>query len=676
LTVCQSETLAQSSRWSRLDFSAPYTSISDGCNSNRRSQAGKPSRANGTTTSVNSDGNILYHAFDSGFCPLAPTQNPPSNFQVGFYFLKSQPKSLSGSRPRTGVRTSDPSGLPALTLATMQELAFLTAIPPREISLRLSPSYGYGNRLRCDAPHPPTRATAGTPSRRTVRAPPSSDEATGRAAGLRTVSETQPAVALTVSGTLPPWLRGTLTRVGPAVFEAEAKDGSEVSFEHWFDGLPYVHAFRIDGAAGKVSYESRHVARHVERAVASVATASKYEPLYVGTRITRPWYRKLATLFAKPTRDESTPGAECFPIGVAIERGTMGAPFMLTTDAPLSLRLDPETLVPEKFVSYAELGTPGGELSCAHGEHDPVEGAYYNLILSLAKSRAAIQIVRIDSSTGKASVFARIENCPATYVHSFSMTDEYFVIILNSARVNGLVALKERCFLEGTSFDASAPTMLHVVSRKSGRHVSSFTAPPSFFFHIANAYDSSPGEVTIDVCSYDSLGIFEGLSVHNIANGDVDPATLITYTLKDVDITGKAREADVHRRNDLVSIDLPTVHPSFKRRPYRFVYGVTVGEQSQVFGGVVKVDRRIEGADPRVLVVGRIGCYVSEPIFVPKPGGGREDDGVVLFVELDSRNAVAKSSLVVLDARTMTEVARCESSVLIPFSFHGNYFAE
>lgn len=78
-----------------------------------------------------------------------------------------------------------------------------------------------------------------------------------------------------------------------------------------------------------------------------------------------------------------------------------------------------------------------------------------------------------------------------------------------------------------------------------------------------------------------------------------------------------------------------------------------------------------------VTVCSTHGCYVSEPIFVPNPhaSASTEDDGAVVYIELDVRPPVPRSALVVRDAKTMKEVARCETprGVVIPFSFHGEF---
>ena len=58
-------------------------------------------------------------------------------------------------------------------------------------------------------------------------------------------------------------------------------------------------------------------------------------------------------------------------------------------------------------------------------------------------------------------------------------------------------------------------------------------------------------------------------------------------------------------------------------------------------------------------------------MFVAEPGAEDEDDGVLLSVVLDAERG--GSSLLVLDARDLSELARAEAPHHIPFGFHGQY---
>lgn len=123
---------------------------------------------------------------------------------------------------------------------------------------------------------PRASATVSNVSRKAANCDPFS-----LAPGFRTVREVLTPIPLRVSGSIPEWLHGKLLRVGPSKFEAPAQDGSLVRFEHWSDGLPFLHCFSIS-TSGQATYSSRNIAKHIERAIASVPTSKDYKAITVG----------------------------------------------------------------------------------------------------------------------------------------------------------------------------------------------------------------------------------------------------------------------------------------------------------------------------------------------------------------------------------------------------------
>src|ERR1700676_5151161 len=86
---------------------------------------------------------------------------------------------------------------------------------------------------------------------------PASD---GISLGFATLEHERTIEQLSVSGTLPAWLTGSLLRTGPARFEV-----GEQSMRHWFDGLAMLHRFTISD--GGVSYGNRYLQSRAYRAV-------------------------------------------------------------------------------------------------------------------------------------------------------------------------------------------------------------------------------------------------------------------------------------------------------------------------------------------------------------------------------------------------------------------------
>lgn len=71
------------------------------------------------------------------------------------------------------------------------------------------------------------------------------------------------------------------------------------------------------------------------------------------------------------------------------------------------------------------------------------------------------------------------------------------------------------------------------------------------------------------------------------------------------------------------------------------------------------------------------GCYPSEPVFIPRPSIGPEDqvgedEGVLLSVVMNA--ATSSSFLLVLDATSLQVLATADLERLVPISFaHGSY---
>ena len=105
---------------------------------------------------------------------------------------------------------------------------------------------------------------------------------------------------------------------------------------------------------------------------------------------------------------------------------------------------------------------------------------------------------------------------------------------------------------------------------------------------------------------------------------------------------------------------------------YRFVWGAADGPQAE--GGyassVVKVDVRT-GAFSAFSDGERI---YGEPVFVARPDGTDEDDGVLLAV--GSSQHADTSALAVIDAKTMQLLASAEVPKAIPLGFHGSFIRE
>ena len=102
--------------------------------------------------------------------------------------------------------------------------------------------------------------------------------------------------------------------------------------------------------------------------------------------------------------------------------------------------------------------------------------------------------------------------------------------------------------------------------------------------------------------------------------------------------------------------------------PCRYVYGSGPREHGHFFDQLVKLDTITK----RKLIWYEEDCYPSEPVFVARPGGKDEDDGVILSAVVGTRGQ--NSFLVVLNASNFEELARAVIPSKLPQSLHGNFF--
>jgi carotenoid cleavage dioxygenase-like enzyme len=179
------------------------------------------------------------------------------------------------------------------------------------------------------------------------------------------------------------------------------------------------------------------------------------------------------------------------------------------------------------------------------------------------------------------------------------------------------------------------------------------------------------GAVLVDFLAYPDAGIIENLQLERLRAGlSVQLASTLTRFRIPLGASGEPIEG---RMLCETPFELPRI--DYLRRagkPYRFVWGVAQSVPESFLDTIVKVDLA-DTATARVISWREPGCYAGEPVFVPRPQGVGEDEGLLLSVVLDA--ARRASFLLVLDAADLSEIARAEVPHHIPFGFHGNYFS-
>ncbi len=444
---------------------------------------------------------------------------------------------------------------------------------------------------------------------------------------------------LVVDGKLPEWLRGSLLRNGPALFEI-----GEEKFNHWFDGLAMLHAFSFQG--GRVDYRNRFL------------RSSAYSAWKKEGKIK---YSELGTDPAPDPCRQIFSGVSTLPILAKVPNANVSIEhwanhFRAHTEIPIPVRFDPKFL---KTIG-AETEAPQGRLGTAHPHHDPHTGERFSYEVELVPP-SGLRV--ISEKAGRRRELAFIPQDMPGYLHSFGLTQRYVVMFTQPFNFNMTKFLSpdRGPIITNYEWHPELPSKVILVDRRRGGVVSTSEIDPFFAFHHINAYDQG-GKVVIDLCAHKDAGVIDALYLKKIRAGrNVPQARLrrLEVNPSNGKLTQRQLIEDV--------IELPQKnYDAVNARPYRYAYGVGLkGAKSGFIDQLVKAD--VEKGES--ITWREAGVYPGEPVFVPRPGAKTEDDGVILSVVLDGLRR--SSALVVLNARDMEEIARASVPHHIPFGFHG-----
>ncbi|KZT06918.1 carotenoid oxygenase [Laetiporus sulphureus 93-53] len=532
------------------------------------------------------------------------------------------------------------------------------------------------------------------------------------AAGFENAPEQRTPIDLDIHGSMPPWLSGVLYRTGPGTtrIPTTADPSKTVDIQHWFDGLAMHHRFEIYPGGQRVSYRSHKGAEDFEK---RIADAGSYPGFSFGQKgdPCQGIFRKFFTVF-RTLRDMNVPAMQT-PSGQSVSvtltpdmpgwkvdhlnlpSPSSGPRYLVAkTDADILQLLDPITLEPLVGATYKDLDPRlDGPLSAAHSCRDHETGDFYNYSCKIGGRFPTYKIFRISGKDGKVDILAEVKDAPPSYIHSFAMTERFVILCVWQAHITqyGMSLVLNKNVAESIDYNwnPKADTLFYVVDRNNGGLVGKYKTPPFFCFHHLNAFDDpDTGDIVIDMSVYSDNNVINLLYLDKLRNLNMENHMLMGRARR-FRLPSPARSSAALQVQDAIvdltlpqpqSIELPVVAPSVYHKPYRFAYGINKLDPKlhHTFAdGIIKLDMASssDGTPGSGTKVWRKPAHTpSEPIFVPRPGGTSEDDGVLLSVVLDED--AMRSSMVVLDAKEMTELARAEMKTVFPIGFHGVFAAQ
>ncbi len=186
-------------------------------------------------------------------------------------------------------------------------------------------------------------------------------------------------------------------------------------------------------------------------------------------------------------------------------------------------------------------------------------------------------------------------------------------------------------------------------------------------FHHSNAFERD-GKIVVDSICYEQLPTVEPGSDFR----STDFATLKPGQLWRFELDLATSQVD---RTLLVSrcCEFPVVHPNFVGQDYTYSYmGAGIATVGNVpLQAIAKIN---VNTGEELLHSCAPDGFINEPVFVPGSVDGDEDQGWILTMVYDGISD--RSSIVILDAKTMTQVTRLWLKHHVPYGLHGTFTSQ
>jgi carotenoid cleavage dioxygenase-like enzyme len=451
---------------------------------------------------------------------------------------------------------------------------------------------------------------------------------------------------LSVSGTIPKWLDGTLVRNGPLNITIDGQKNV-----HWFDGLAMLHAFSFHD--GQVDYTNKFL--HTE-AYQKVFDRGSLDYAGFATNPKLSLFKQLLSYFMphKYTVQNAN-----------INIAKIATDYVALTEIPLPVKFDLNTLETVGVCDYQDSMPHEKCWESAHPHFDPHTGEMINYLVDYGQS-SNYTLYRLRRGSCQRELIAKIPVDKPSYMHSFAVTSNYVIFTEFPLVVSPIDLLKEeRPFIDNFAWEPLRGTKFLVIDRNSGVKVKEFKTIPFFAFHNVNAFEEE-GNIYLDMVCYDNAGIIQMVADHYRATSEKEnwaATRLVRFQLSE-------KEEVISDVLFKKFVEFPRINESKDGLPYRFVYLVDARDAMLIneTRPLYKVDTHTKEAIQWQCE----GCYPGEPVFIPLPNSGIEDDGIILSIVLDAENF--GSFLLILDAKTFQEIARAKVPHVIPPGLHSQYF--
>uniref|UniRef100_A0A8C0JPF9 Beta-carotene oxygenase 1 n=1 Tax=Canis lupus dingo TaxID=286419 RepID=A0A8C0JPF9_CANLU len=500
-----------------------------------------------------------------------------------------------------------------------------------------------------------------------------------------------------VTGEIPTWLQGTLLRNGPGMHTV-----GETRYNHWFDGLALLHSFTIRD--GEVYYRSKYL------------RSDTYKDNIEANRIVVSEFGTMAypdpckNIFSKAFSYLSHTIPD-FTDNCLINIMKCGEDFYATTETNYIRKINPHTLETLEKVDYRKFVAVN--LATAHPHYDEA-GNVLNMGTSIMdKGKTKYVIFKIPATVPEdkkeknplkhTEVFCSITSrslLSPSYYHSFGVTENYVIFLEQPFKLD--ILKMSTAYIRGVNwascmaFHKEDKTYIHIIDQRTRKPVpTKFYTDPMVVFHHVNAYEED-GCLFFDVIAYEDSSLYQLFYLANL-NQDFEENSRLTSIptlrrfavplnvdknaevgsnlIKLASTTARAlkeKDDQVYCQPELLyeGLELPRINYAHNGKRYRYIFAAEV-QWSPIPTKILKYDVLTKSS----LKWGQEHCWPAEPLFVPTPGAKDEDDGIILSA-IVSTDPQKLPFLLILDAKSFTELARASIDVEMHLDLHGLFIPD
>ncbi|CAD5120844.1 unnamed protein product [Dimorphilus gyrociliatus] len=257
----------------------------------------------------------------------------------------------------------------------------------------------------------------------------------------------------------------------------------------------------------------------------------------------------------------------------------------------------------------------------------------------------------------------------APYIHSFSLTSNYAIIVANPVSISISKLFETLNPSKSIIWRENGESDVYVVDLRTLQY-RKYRTEGKFMLHHVNAFEYNDA-IIFDTTTYKSFTLIHDYQLDTLRNSTVrnkitDLPSLKRYT---IDLkSGIVKHKLLSNRRPYQGLEMPVINELYRFKSYCFIYGISFKSDNIQFSNVtlIKVDICGKGRD-RIWELN--GHIPSEPWFVHHPNRRAEDDGLLFSVISDGIRL--RSYLAVFNATTLTLVNTSPTPTLVPMMFHG-----